>query len=399
MSLAGRSIERAPTRSAARLPRVLIGPVYTGFAESVSMVNRTFVDGLQERVTLTPHNVSRQFGTSGMGRVNVINLAYSAQHSFQWLYRLLRFRPAIAHYAVGAGPNLEKGFLHLKLAALLGIPTIAHIHSGAFVEFWRGIPELRRAAARRAFARLDALVVLSHGWKKAILSEVSIDPNRVFVVNNPIEPEFENAVLDFHRCDVWRSRGTSAPLLALGIMEKSKGVIDLIDAVAAVPRHIKCNVIIAGPEREPGIRAQVERRISDLAVDDRITLLGEVRGEQKVALFRQAGGFLLPSYFENFPLVVLEAAAAGLPVITTPVGATPEFFEEGRSALFVEPGDISSLSQAMQLILTDPCKRCDLGLAARSTFVSRLSRNHIMDAMYNVYNTVLQTRQAKHKNH
>jgi glycosyltransferase involved in cell wall biosynthesis len=97
---------------------------------------------------------------------------------------------------------------------------------------------------------------------------------------------------------------------------------------------------------------------------------------------------VLPSYYENFPLVLLEAAAAGLAIITTPVGATPEFFEDGVSALFVSPGDTKGLAEAIVSMIEDPERRMQLANEARKTFRARLGREKIMAALEEVYDQV-----------
>ena len=76
---------------------------------------------------------------------------------------------------------------------------------------------------------------------------------------------------------------------------------------------------------------------------------------------------LLPSYIENFPLVVLEAAAAGQAIITTPVGAVPEFFEDGVSALFVDPGNPQQIANAIMRLLRNPGERRRLDHEARQS--------------------------------
>jgi glycosyltransferase involved in cell wall biosynthesis len=101
---------------------------------------------------------------------------------------------------------------------------------------------------------------------------------------------------------------------------------------------------------------------------------------------------LLPSYFENFPLVVLEAAAAGLTIIATPVGATPEFFSDGKSIMFVRPKDSAQLADAMARVASNEPEAINLAQDARRIFVETLSRRRIAEALAGAYDAALRSR-------
>lgn len=353
-------------------------------AESVSIVNNAFVDGLSARIEFVPHTITRRFGVQRAERMNTLNLCYLIKQLGQWCGRLLRFRPALAHYAIGSFWNLEKGLFLLKIARLLGARTLGHLHSGGFIEFWKQLSLRRKKKALAELRRLDGFVVLSEAWKQVVIREVGLEPSRIFVVNNPIEREFEDAALQFPI----GARGGPV-VFALGVMEKAKGVFDLLDAVRQVADRRPVRLILAGQERAPNVYRQIQQRISELDLHAHVTVLGEVRGTEKLELFRQSAVFVLPSYTENFPLVILEAAAAGLGIVTTPVGATPEFFQNGRSALFVKPGDVPALAEAIDDLLQHESKRQELAREARTVFVEQLSRARVMDSLYATYLSVL----------
>ena len=71
--------------------------------------------------------------------------------------------------------------------------------------------------------------------------------------------------------------------------------------------------------------------------------------EDKVNYFTKSAVFLFPSHNENFPLVIIEAACAGLPIISTRVGAVPEFFEHMKNIFFVEPGNLLEIKDNTKL--------------------------------------------------
>lgn len=273
--------------------------------------------------------------------------------------------------------------MFLRLGRCFGAKAIGHLHSGSFLDFWATLAPWRKRRAARQLAALDALIVLSDEWKRRVVECIGLAPEKICVVNNPLDRVFEEQAL------AMAVERTGTMVLALGVMDTQKGILDIIDAAAVGRGQAAFTIVVAGPERQPGIRARVEQLICEKNLADVVQVRPGVWGEEKVALFREASAFLLPSYFENFPLVVLEAAAAGLPMIVSPVGATSEFFAHETSALFVRPGDSAQIAAALVRVANNPDLRARLGRAARVTFTQRLSRSNIMNALDSVYESVL----------
>ena len=122
------------------------------------------------------------------------------------------------------------------------------------------------------------------------------------------------------------------------------------------------------------MRKKLEEMVRELRLDT-VTIEAPVAGAEKVALFRECGIFVLPSFRENFPLGVLEAAV-GAAMVVTPVGATPEFFTDGESALFIPPGDVNLLAAAIRRVVESEEVRIRLGTGARGVSGAAPPRPH-----------------------
>lgn len=368
------------SNSADSRPVVLIGPVCDDHAESVSAVNKAFMEGLSERYRFVAPSANRKYGTTRQSRLNFWNVYYLLKHLLAWFWALVRYRPEIAHYAVSSGWAMEKGLIHLGLARLFGARTVGHLHSGGFPEHWRGLSPSRREFAAAQLAKLDAFIVLSESWSLRVSELLGLPNEKLAVVNNPIAAQFESIALDFPL------PRPVLQFLALGVMGRDKGVFDILEAARQLrAQTTDFKIVLAGPEREPGIRQKIAAEIAAASLGENVAVHASVIGAEKLQLFREAAVFLLPSYYENFPLVVLEAAAAGQAIIASPVGATPEFFQHETSAIFVPPGDPTSLAQAMIRISQSPELRLQLGAAAREIFRRKLSRARIMESLERVY--------------
>jgi glycosyltransferase involved in cell wall biosynthesis len=98
---------------------------------------------------------------------------------------------------------------------------------------------------------------------------------------------------------------------------------------------------------------------------DRVEVLGWITGADKLTRLQQAAVFALPSFSEGLPMGLLEAMAAGLPVLATPVGGIPEVITDGVEGFLVDPGDVGALTDRLSRLLSDENLRGRMGRAAR----------------------------------
>ena len=110
-------------------------------------------------------------------------------------------------------------------------------------------------------------------------------------------------------------------------------------------------------------------RVRELGLADHVSLSGPLYGEAKLAAFREADIFVLPTYYrEAFPLVLLEAMAFALPVVSTLEAGIPDIVVDGETGLLVPPRDASALARAVECLISDrkACRR--LGQNGRQRF-------------------------------
>jgi glycosyltransferase involved in cell wall biosynthesis len=151
--------------------------------------------------------------------------------------------------------------------------------------------------------------------------------------------------------------------LCLGRLVERKAQRILIAAVARLAeRGAEVHLTVAG---DGPTRPSLERLATDLGIADRVTFTGVVGQDEAIELYRGADVFALPSLAEGLPVVLMEAMACGLPVISTRIDAIPELIDDGVNGLFVEAGDAQGLADALARLAGDPELRNRLGTAAR----------------------------------
>jgi glycosyltransferase involved in cell wall biosynthesis len=138
------------------------------------------------------------------------------------------------------------------------------------------------------------------------------------------------------------------------------------------------------------LRETVQHQVRALGIESRVRFLG-VRSDIP-DLLRAADVFVFPSRWEGNPLSVMEAMAAGLPVVATAVGGVPELVEDGASGILVPNEDLHGLVAAMQRMAQNPDLRAQMGRAARCRAVERFDIRQTVRAYEALYEELLQRR-------
>ena len=154
------------------------------------------------------------------------------------------------------------------------------------------------------------------------------------------------------------SHEQSSTVLFVGRLVRDKGIFDLLDAFGIVRRSHACRLRIAGTGPAG---PDVARRVALLGLSNDVDLLGYVSGDALDLVYRSADVVALPSYREGFPLVVMEAMAYGLPVVTTPIRGCLDHLIPGENALFAPPHDAEALSRRLLEALNDRALRRRMG--------------------------------------
>ena len=227
----------------------------------------------------------------------------------------------------------------------------------------RALRATRTAALRRA-----RRIVVPSAYLREIALRWGLDPARVVVVPNPAPPLGDLP----SRGEAREALGLSGRVVATaGRLTAQKALGDALDAIARVDGAALV-VLGDGPERP-----RLEARRDELGLGDRVRFLGAGTRDDVVRLFRAADVALLTSAWENLPHTVLEALAAGTPVVATAVGGVPEVVREGENGLLVAAGDVEAIGGALARLLGDHPLRERLAAAAAPS-VEELSEPRIL---------------------
>jgi phosphatidylinositol alpha-mannosyltransferase len=274
-----------------------------------------------------------------------VHIAQAYVPEMVWLSSLLRRRPFIAHYHLDVEPSGRFGPIFVAYKRLV-------------------LGRVLRSAAR--------VIVLSPDQAEFVVGRYDVEPGRVVIVPNGVATEF-------FREPVWPD-GTDDPLrlLFVGRLSPQKNVSRLLRAMAAVTQDVEL-VIVGEGEQRP----LLGRLLAELGLDN-VQLVGAKTGPELVDWYHWADAFVLPSDKEGMPLALLEAMAAGLPVIGTDVPGIADTI--GTDGLLAEP-DPAALAVAIDRMVTDRILRA--ALAKRSY---RRGQEHgwlrVLETLQDVYGSV-----------
>lgn len=177
--------------------------------------------------------------------------------------------------------------------------------------------------------------------------------------------------------------------LFVGRIVGEKGINELVEAFARLHEEQPATrlVLVGNYETELDPLSQGTRRIIDAM--DAIETPGPKRGDDLVSAYDEADCFVMPSYREGFPNVVLEAGAMGLPSVVTDINGSREIVENGKNGLVVPPRDAAALYDAMKLMATDNETRQRMAREARPMIVSRFERGYVQRCQIEFYKDVM----------
>ena len=311
---------------------------------------------------------------SRRGGVRVIAAAQDP-HEFDFGTDMMAWTLAMGHAMVRAGLRLAgEGWLPdvvhahdwlvahpgIALAEFFDVPLVSTIHAteaGRHSGWVSGRISRQVHAAESWLVRdSDAVIACSASMAAEITALFGPELAEITVIRNGIDSSRWPFAL--------RTARTGPPeLLYFGRLEYEKGVHD---AIAAMPRirraHPGATLTVAGDGTQQDWLVEVARKNKVLRA---VRFTGRVEHDQLLGLLHRCDLAVLPSHYEPFGIVALEAAAAGAPLVTTDVGGLGEAVIDGQTGLSCPPRDVPALASAVSAALADPADAQRRALAAR----------------------------------
>lgn len=322
------------------------------------------------------HSTVVEDGIAAAG-ADVIHVGTTWRHQLADPRRLLRLGGELRR------ANVDVVHTHLGTANVLGVvaarrlslPVVGTLHNVRVGE--RG---LRVRAEDVALRHADAVVAV--GQEVARTHASALAPRPITVVPNPVDPQ----LLAPSRAAAVRAElagGRAGPiLLDIARLEPQKGHLVLLEALRSVVERWPGVVLaLAG---EGSLAGALAARAAELGLEDNVRLLGPRRDVPD--LLAAADLFVSASHYEGMPLSILEAMAAGLPVVATAVGDVPTVVD--GAGVLVPPDEPASLASAIHAVVGDPARRRAMGTAGAQVVSRRFDARRWAEQLRSLYERV-----------
>jgi glycosyltransferase involved in cell wall biosynthesis len=351
---------------------VLLGPSREAISGVATHLNGLLGSRLTTRFDLLHFQVGSQGRREGfLGR-----LARLAASPFLLAATLLRTGAELLHINTSLNAKaFWRDLVYLAVAKLCGARVLYQVHGGRLDEFACG-PRFFGAFVRASLRLADTVVVLSRAQHDAFRAR--LPGHAVEVVPNGID------------CAPYKRYNRAAPdpgaplrLIYIGRLAPAKGLLETIEGLRlARTSGVAARLVLAGsgPE-EPRLRQYV--RDAGLARD--VAFVGPAYGSHKAQLLAQADVLALASYGEGLPYSLLEAMAAGVVPIVTPVGAIPDVVIEGEHGVFVAPRDADAIATAISRLAADRPALARMSAACRERVAACYSIERLADDFTALY--------------
>lgn len=319
------------------------------------------------------------------GHFDLRNVYLALMHGVRFFTLLLTERPSIVYVPIAQN---TLGFLRDSLfmipARWLGAKLVIHLHGGGFAQFYESANSVVRMIVWVCLSRVDLAIVL-HEKFRGIFGDL-LSSSRVTVVENGIVDEFANTSAVRQRSKTERLR-----VLFLSILVESKGFVDLVHAVPSVLSQFPdVEFIFVGdgtgyPEFQRALAWAADR-----GLQDHVKFVGPKWGQEKNQALLDADLLAFPTWYpyEGQPRVVIEAMAAGLPVVTTRHAAIENMLGES-GALYARLRDPEHLAVQLITLLKDRARRVTMGRQNRSRFLECYTVDKFATNLGAAFNQVL----------
>jgi len=306
--------------------------------------------------------------------LNIKKLIHFICVGFKLIFNLLFWRPHIVYFSiVPMGKAFFRDVFFCFFIRISGSKVVYHLHQQGIKNFIGNKTWLKKLY-EWIFSHSN-IIHLSNGLMEREIKWLKLKNSQLFVL--------ENGIMD-HTFEIEKSI-ESKNIVFLSHLQESKGVLILLEAFAKfIEIHPEYQLILVGSPNPPEMADKIGQKLIELAIVDSVSLLGPLFGSEKFKVLQSAYMFVLPTLFDAFPLVILEAFQCGLAVIASDEGAIPEMIMDGKDGILITKNDAQALFQAMCELSENEYIMNMLKTNAYNTYLQRFTQERFECQMRNI---------------
>jgi glycosyltransferase involved in cell wall biosynthesis len=368
---------------------ILIGgvpPPYHGVTQYTYNLLHSAVD---EAFEVWHLDTSDHRSVDNLSRLDPINVILALKNLARLVVLLLKSKPHLVYLPVSVTPlpYLRDGLFILCTALFSKAKVVVHLHGGRFFreEFYGKANTLIRVFIRWTMRNTHSAIVLGESLTSVfhgLARHTAVVPN-----GSTFRPTRQREAV--------KRSNSSLQVGYLGNLFEAKGILDVLEAARTVVKHHpSVTFAFAGAwwNQEPQTKEKAISFVERNGLRQRVSFLGVIFDQAKEQFLFETDIFVFPSWNEGLPLVILEAMAAGCPVISTrDVGAIPDVVKDGITGMLVEKKNPDQIAAAICRLVESPDLRERMGKAGKERYEKYYTMERNINQMIAVFRSVLQS--------
>jgi len=354
-------------------------PPYHGQAVvSAMLLDHDWKDLEVERLRMSYSDTIDEVGKAGVGKIiHLLGLILKT-----WWIALSK-RPRILYYLPASANKVPviRDIIYLGLVRWLFPRTVFHYHAGGLPEYLETAGLLGKVA-QKIYSKADLSVEICR---------TEHSPGRIFGAK---QTKYIANGLDVELVPRSRPDDAEARVLFLGALNEGKGVLDVIRATQlGRANRSQFHVHMVGAWASEEFREEAEMLIAEKELENTIQFPGPISGNEKWQAYADADLFVFPSHYqsENFPLVLIEAMAFGLPIVSTTWRGIPQLVGNSGAAILCDINSPEQYADAIEDVLKNSDRRQQIIESARKHYENNYTREKFVGAMEEVFREVLES--------
>ena len=323
---------------------------------------------------------------SKLGAIDFQNFANAVKDYLKLAILIRKELPSLIYIPIS---QTTVGYLRdsifILISKIFQKKVLCHLRGGNFRNWYLSSSSLTRWFVRRVHSLVDGQIVLGECLRR-LFQEILPD-EKIFVVPNGknfLDPIYNsNRKKNFYK-EKFR-------ILFLSNLRKEKGLFDVLTAIpeiAGFSRHAEFEFVGEWRDKETKIEFDRFIKAHDMLP---VKLFGPIYGRSKIDLLSSADIFVFPTYYpaEGHPWVIVEAMAAGLPIITTNQGAITESVKDGINGFIVEKKNPQQIAEKIKFLIGRPDIRKKMGEESRRLYLQNFTEEKMIERLSNAFRAVL----------